>query len=496
MTQDPSFIGRPNMKPLAACLSAVFAVGTSFSVAGQGARDAFHGLIASADTSLPTVRARPSSRPTARSAAKSAAGSGHKPSALGVTNCNDDGAGGTLREAVASAMDGDAIDLTTLGCSSITLLLGEIHVNVPSLTINGPGAAYLSIDGNASYGYVNRVFDHTGAGTLGLTGMTITDAYYTGTLAKGGCIYSGGSVNLSASIVSYCGLAASAGSPDYALGGAIYSRNATTLSSSTVTNNVAFAGGNGAYGGGIFTRGGLTTKYSTISNNLVSSADPARSTSGGGVYATGSADVTIITTTLSGNQAESGGGILVGYGSAPSLIINSTISSNAGSVYVGGGVFLTPTTIANSTVVSNVGGSAQYGVGIYASQTLTAQSSIFANNFAGDNGSDVWTVGGTIDGADDLIRFTNSTTPSNTLTACPRLSQLQDNGGPTKTHALLSDSAGIDVGNNALNQSTDQRGSGFSRTFGAGTDMGAVEWQGDLTDNIFTSGFEIQLHCD
>jgi len=69
----------------------------------------------------------------------------------------------------------------------------------------------------------------------------------------------------------------------------------------------------------------------------------------------------------------------------------------------------------------------------------------------------------------------------------PMLGPLQDNGGPTFTHALLPGSPAIDAGKNFGAATTDQRGSGFVRTFdyasianangGDGTDIGAFEVQ-------------------
>ena len=45
----------------------------------------------------------------------------------------------------------------------------------------------------------------------------------------------------------------------------------------------------------------------------------------------------------------------------------------------------------------------------------------------------------------------------------PKLGPLQNNGGPTKTHALLAGSPAIDHGDNANLPPADQRGIGFAR---------------------------------
>ncbi len=67
-----------------------------------------------------------------------------------VTNTNDSGAG-SLRNALAIANDGDEITFTVTG--TITLISGQLVVD-KSITISGPGAQHLAVDGNAT----NRVF--------------------------------------------------------------------------------------------------------------------------------------------------------------------------------------------------------------------------------------------------------------------------------------------------------------------------------------------------
>jgi hypothetical protein len=59
----------------------------------------------------------------------------------------------------------------------------------------------------------------------------------------------------------------------------------------------------------------------------------------------------------------------------------------------------------------------------------------------------------------------------------PRLGPLQDNGGPTLTHALLPGSPAIDAGNNAYATDWDQRGPGFPRIVNGIIDIGAFEFQ-------------------
>src|SRR6185295_2746605 len=71
----------------------------------------------------------------------------------------------------------------------------------------------------------------------------------------------------------------------------------------------------------------------------------------------------------------------------------------------------------------------------------------------------------------------------------PGLQALAANGGPTYTHAILSSSAAHDAGSNSTGLTTDQRGPGFARTFGAGTDVGAFEVQGSIVEVPTLSGW-------
>ena len=61
----------------------------------------------------------------------------------------------------------------------------------------------------------------------------------------------------------------------------------------------------------------------------------------------------------------------------------------------------------------------------------------------------------------------------------PMLGPLQDNGGPTFTHALLPGSIAVDAGDPNFTPPTnyDQRGPGFSRVYNGRIDIGAFEVQ-------------------
>ena len=227
-----------------------------------------------------------------------------------------------------------------------------------------------------------------------------------------------------------------------------------TISGLTITNGNA-----GDFGGGIFNNGAtLTITDSTLSGNSAGS--------GGGIFndeRSGIATLQITNSTLSGNSAvgSSGGGIYNFGGAA--TITNSTLSGNSGGS--GGGIFN-----------DGSAGSATFEIGNTILKTGAAGENIFNNsgtvtsdgyNLSSDNG------GGFLTATGDQINTD------------PLLGPLQDNGGPTFTHALLVGSPAIDTGKDLSGTGQDQRGS--VRPFdlacipnasgGDGSDIGAYEVQ-------------------
>jgi hypothetical protein len=91
-------------------------------------------------------------------------------------------------------------------------------------------------------------------------------------------------------------------------------------------------------------------------------------------------------------------------------------------------------------------------------------------------------------GANNLVGASPVLLPPDTIRGDPLLSPLQNNGGPTSTHALSAGSPAIDHGNNAASLQDDQRGNGFPRVVGTNADIGAFEF--DSNDVIFQSGFD------
>ncbi len=86
-----------------------------------------------------------------------------------VANTLDSGAG-SLRDALAAGNDGDTIDFGAAVTGTITLTSGELVVN-DSITISGPGADVLSVNGNAA----SRVFHVASGKIVSISGLTITN---------------------------------------------------------------------------------------------------------------------------------------------------------------------------------------------------------------------------------------------------------------------------------------------------------------------------------
>jgi CSLREA domain-containing protein len=226
------------------------------------------------------------------------------------------------------------------------------------------------------------------------------------------------------------------------LGAGILNNSSNTLkvNNSTLSGNTAYTEGqSGGVGGGIDNSGALTVRNSTISDNSASNA--------GGIFNNPSGTLTVSNSTVSGNSANFVGGI---YNEGTLTVRNSTISNNTGFIETGG-IYEsgTNTTLKNTIVANNLG----------------------ANNLpSGEDCSGTITNGGYNLDSGTSCGFT---TQNNSLSSTdPILGPLADNGGPTKTHALLEGSPAIDKGN-SFGATTDQRG--VARPQGAAPDIGSFE---------------------
>ncbi len=237
----------------------------------------------------------------------------------------------------------------------------------------------------------------------------------------------------------------------------------------TVTlNDLTIANGSALLGGGIENLGTLSVTNSTFSGNSATDF-------GGGIL--NGSTLTVTNSTFSGNSATGNGGGIANGGTL--TVTNSTFSGN--SATFGGGIFNNGSgtlSVTNSTLSGN--SATFFGGGILnvCCSALTAQltNTILANPTGGDCSGSFTDNGGNL--ADDGTCF--FTQSSSTNGAAPlNLGSLADNGGPTKTIALLPGSVAIDF--TSCLQPTDQRGS--PRPDGAEImcDSGAYEFQDDTT---------------
>jgi Calx-beta domain/Domain of unknown function DUF11/Bacterial Ig domain/Domain of unknown function (DUF4214) len=336
-----------------------------------------------------------------------------------------------------------------------------------NLTITGPGANTLTVQRSSLASSDIRIFAINHGKTVSISGLTMSGGKVS---AAGGGILNNGSLMLTDSVVS--GNDISSGSQP---GGGIFNGGTLIVTNTTVSGNTGGSGG-GAGGGGIFNSDTLKMTNSTVSGNSAGTTGP-----GGGIYNT-SGTLTLINATVSGNTSPTnGGGIYNGSGTA--TLTNVTVTNNRAdndndTVGTGGGI--------------NVSGG-----------TLTLHNTIVFGNFKGANPSTTADdIAGTVDAASsfNLIGtggaggLTNGTNNNQVGVADARLDVLADNGGPTRTHALLAGSPALDAGDNAvtgapLNLTTDQRGAGFNRSVDgpdadatATVDIGAFEAQVSIED--------------
>ncbi|HEU0295881.1 MAG TPA: choice-of-anchor Q domain-containing protein [Anaerolineales bacterium] len=215
-----------------------------------------------------------------------------------------------------------------------------------------------------------------------------------------------------------------------------------TMTQTAVKNNPT--------GGGIYNYATLLMNDSVVSGNVGTDAS-------GGIYSYGGI-LTVNNTTISGNTTSNGGGIFLG-GGGTARLSNVTISNNTANT--GGGIYNSPSSPTD----------------------VILKNTILAGNTAFSIGSDcngnVGSAGYNLIGNTSNCNFGAAT--GDVVNEDPALGPLQDNGGPTFTHALLPQSAAIDGGNilGCADQdgnpfTSDQRG--ITRPQGIACDIGAYEY--------------------
>ena len=352
-----------------------------------------------------------------------------------VTTTADSGAG-SLRAAIVA---GNLItfDPNVFAPSSAPYtiaLFSALPILSSNISIVGPGKGVLTVQRSTASGTpqfgIFTISNGTGIGpNVSLSGLTIT---------KGMATSGGGIRSISAGLlVTDCVIT---GNQSNEGGGGILKQFGTlTMNRCTVSGNSAGTTAVVGAGGGIANLDGPATLNScTVSNNTSNYL-------GGGIYSQGgilSRIWVLVNCTISGNTTTSNG-MAGGVESdsypapfSPSQPANVSLSSCTLN-NVGGNIAISNNgNGSNLTLGNTIIRSAGSGATVMASESATVTS--LGYNMTDDGG------GG----------FLNQ--PGDRVNTDPMLGPLQDNGGPSFTHALLAGSLAIDKGK--TNLSTDQRG--------------------------------------
>jgi hypothetical protein len=255
----------------------------------------------------------------------------------------------------------------------------------------------------------------------------------------------------------------------------------TKLTHSLVSGNIVQAASGTAQAGGVAAFH-LKVKYSTVTaNQALGTGDVKNPSAAGGLAVLYS--LSMQGSTVDHNQADVGGGMLIGASGGYATIIQSTISSNKGIFAAGGIEAGAPVSLANSTVAFNTAGIYGGGGVLAFGTSATLQGTIIADNLPTDLDGGVAATG-----SNNLIKIlgTNTTAPMDTKVQDPKLLPLAFNGGTTRTHAIAAGSPALDAGNNILALPVDQRGTYYPRLVGVAADIGAFEVD---TDHVFGDDF-------
>jgi hypothetical protein len=240
-------------------------------------------------------------------------------------------------------------------------------------------------------------------GTYRVTGTSPYTVFLGGTGGRtqgGGLYVNGGSLSMASSTMASNqgtgGAAGRNGSAGVSDGGGLYimsNAGTPTVMSSTLSGNSATSGG------GIDNAGTLMVTGSTLAGNTSASV-------GGGIANSGT--LTVTGSTLSANSATTGGAISNG---GTLTVTGSTLSANSatGNNGSGGGISNGGTlTVTDSTLSGNCAtGSGGTGGGIYNSRALTVSNSTLSGNVARGSG------GGIATNAPQTVTFTNVTLTAN-----------------------------------------------------------------------------------
>jgi len=353
---------------------------------------------------------------------------------LTVTTASDDiGAVLSLRAAIAQAVNGDTINFDESLAGQKIVLSFSLDRNDPTqgqltidkdLTINGPGAFYLTIEGRG-----RRIFEITSGKVVAISGLTITEGNESRPELGSG-ILNEGTLALSDCVVTHNGHGGAA------FGSGIANLGTLSINRCTVSDNGEI---DVFHGGGILNSGTLTIENSTVRDN--------RAMLGGGITSSGT--LTVINTTISGNITVRG----LGFGGASGIAAGGVVR------------------LINSTVTGNQ--STTFGGGISAGGDVQLQNTIIAGNTAptgADCSGTITSLGHNIIGSTEDC--TVALDPSDQV-GDPVLGAFLDPGSPGNGRfPLRSDSPAIDSGDNNACAALDTDQLGQPRTIAGSVPLG------------------------
>ncbi len=178
--------------------------------------------------------------------------------------------------------------------------------------------------------------------------------------------------------------------------GATINVSGTIEDNVTTSQNVTITGA-GAASPAVIDGGGINAVL-TLSGNVVldhvTIQNGNSTTGGGGIYSTG--DLTIISSTVTGNTAPGGAGLWINDGTVSiqsSTVSNNTATSDSlggGGLFINGGNIVT---VTNSTFSQNT--AAGNGAGIFAAGDITMANDSISSNTADGGGGGLWIDSGT-----------------------------------------------------------------------------------------------------
>lgn len=342
---------------------------------------------------------------------------------------------------------------------------GDLDIT-SDLDIQGAGAAVTIIDGNGPV--INqRVMEVHEEAVVAISGVTIRNGQ-DGELGGGGILARSFS-SLTLSSVTLADNSSTSG------GGGILTTGSLIVHNSLLDNNQTVPGLGSVSGGALFVVDTAVIHNSVFTNNSSSRGGAIHVSSGqlsltnstisgneatleGGGLSTAGA-LTLFNSTVSGNQARNGGGLAVRDGGSLTLL-NSTVSGNQATESGGGIHNLGSSSLYNGVIAANDADSDLNNTGNGGGIFIGAGAVSVRNTLIGDNRdlSPLITSrhhdcsGSLISQRHNLVESVLGCTITgdsvgNIVGQDPLLAALQDNGGPTLTHALLAGSPAIDAGN-------------------------------------------------